>query len=257
MALRLRTLVIVFGIIAAGSLAVTFLSYAASWTAPAGGPPGNNVDAPVNVGPDAQAKIGDFAVANPTTNNAAFDADVVSAGRAYVFGEAKFFEGLDVSGLDSLPRIITGVANPVADADAVNKGYLSAQVSGAKADNMIVFSSGPDGAFPSCPSQYPHSLYTGYGPHWIGVYASAAVALTEAGYPAPAGDTVTAAFASDSICSKSRFTAVNISFLGMPSTWIANAPRRADACAPDYDLAGNLTGSQTCNLCRVCSTIAP
>ncbi|MHB8651701.1 MAG: hypothetical protein ACYC8S_01025 [Minisyncoccota bacterium] len=50
-------------------LLVAGVSYAASWMGPNASPPANNVDAPLNVGPASQSKLGDVTVQRTETQN--------------------------------------------------------------------------------------------------------------------------------------------------------------------------------------------
>lgn len=99
-------------------LFVGYLAYAQTWIGPSAPPPGENVEAPLDAGPNAQSKEGGLLIASSGTESGV---------------------GLAVNGdIDTLSHKIINLAWPVNEADAATKAY---------ADSV---GAGPSWAFRNC-----------------------------------------------------------------------------------------------------------
>jgi len=97
------------------SIGVYYVFAQGTWTEPTAPPPGNNILAPLNSGPDGQEKAGGL---------------LLNTGGAPI--------GLAVNGIiDALNHRVTGVATPTDNSDAVNKAYVDAQAGGGGGGGFV------------------------------------------------------------------------------------------------------------------------
>jgi hypothetical protein len=162
----------VMGIAVASVFISAIVTLAATWTGPSANPPGNNPDAPINVGGSAQTKTGALSIGGALSANSLtiYGGGSIGQNPGSRFGIGNTNPGgrhsspsnviLDVfNENNALDMIITGVKMPILGNDAANKAYVDAQSGGVQYKGVSASTSGNMGgifgATQKCRTAFP------------------------------------------------------------------------------------------------------